>query len=66
MPLSWCCVKLLTAVVIISFWAGILKEFFEDFGEVTECSIMKDPVTKRSRYVHVLIEQVGFCTLVAC
>jgi hypothetical protein len=29
-----------------------LKEFFEsNFGEVTECHIMKDQVTKKSRYV---------------
>ena len=26
-----------------------LKEFFSNFGEVTECHIMKDQVTKRSR-----------------
>ena len=28
-----------------------LRECFEAYGEVTECSIMKDPVQKRSRCV---------------
>lgn len=26
-----------------------LKEYFSKFGEVKECMVMRDPVTKRSR-----------------
>ena len=30
--------------------ADTLRENFEQYGEVTECNIMKDPISKRSRY----------------
>ena len=32
-----------------------LKRYFEQFGEITECMIMKDAITKRSRYVIKLL-----------
>ncbi len=28
-----------------------LKKYFEQFGPVSECMIMKDAITKRSRYL---------------
>ena len=31
--------------------ADTLRENFEQYGEVTECNIMKDPISKRSRSV---------------
>lgn len=39
-------------VCVLSFWCFLaekLKEIFEEYGEVTEYNIMKDPVNKRSR-----------------
>jgi len=32
------------------FCAEGLREHFSKYGELTECMVMKDPVTKRSRY----------------
>ena len=28
-----------------------LQEYFSDFGEVTDCIVMRDTATKRSRYI---------------
>ena len=28
-----------------------LRDYFSKFGEVKECMVMRDPITKRSRYV---------------
>uniref|UniRef100_A0A803YAZ5 RRM domain-containing protein n=1 Tax=Meleagris gallopavo TaxID=9103 RepID=A0A803YAZ5_MELGA len=30
-------------------WQGGLREYFSQFGEVKECLVMRDPLTKRSR-----------------
>ena len=48
-----CCDKNLISRFIITATAEKLQDFFESFGEVTECNIMKDPATKKSRYVFV-------------
>jgi hypothetical protein len=32
------------------FFLENLKNYFTQFGEVLECMIMKDAITKRSRY----------------
>lgn len=34
---------------LLSFLSEGLKEYFCKFGEVKECMVMRDPVTKRSR-----------------
>ena len=30
-------------------FAEALKEYFGKYGEISECMVMRDPVTKRSR-----------------
>jgi RNA recognition motif-containing protein len=30
-----------------------LKNYFTQYGEVLECMIMKDAITKRSRYINI-------------
>ena len=36
--------------------ADTLRENFEQYGEVTECNIMKDPISKRSRSVLMVVD----------
>lgn len=38
-----------TYLHLLSFSSEGLKEYFCKFGEVKECMVMRDPVTKRSR-----------------
>ena len=38
-----------TALFLFVFAEG-LQEYFSKFGEITECTVMKDPGTKRSRW----------------
>jgi RNA recognition motif-containing protein len=50
------------------FFLENLKNYFTQFGEVLECMIMKDAITKRSRYF-ILLEYfyqliiISFCLL---
>lgn len=37
--------------VIFLFFTESLRDYFNKFGEITEVMVMKDPTTRRSRYV---------------
>lgn len=32
-----------------------LREHFGRYGDIAECMVMRDPVTKRSRFVYIVI-----------
>lgn len=37
--------------IIFLFFTESLRDYFNKFGEITEVMVMKDPTTRRSRYV---------------
>lgn len=46
--------------IIFLFFTESLRDYFNKFGEITEVMVMKDPTTRRSRYVILAIYHTYF------
>lgn len=53
----------LNSLVSVPLITEGLQEYFKAFGEVTDCIVMHDPVSKRSRYWHFELKDRAFSTL---
>lgn len=47
--------RILNRVFPLLCFAESLRDYFSQFGEITEVMVMKDPTTRRTRFVHLLI-----------
>lgn len=52
----------LNSLVSVPLITEGLQEYFKAFGEVTDCIVMHDPVSKRSRYWH--FERQSFLNII--
>ena len=48
------------------FFSEKLRDYFCQFGEVKECMVMRDPITKRSRYAPTIVNRVTKCFHECC
>ena len=50
---------------LLCYHLDTLRDYFSRYGEISECTVMKDPVTRRSRYLcYVSVSCVCVCVCV--